>query len=166
MPNYLKLFLAVILIAISAQITINVGPIPISGQSLAVLLVGFFLGSFFGPLAILFYLLLGSIGLPIFADGASGWATLQGGSGGFLWGFLLGAYVIGLLGEKGWGSSFGQSLLAMFLGTVVIVTCGLIQLSILYDFPRALEYGLYPFIWGAVIKIIIGAGVMQIAKCR
>lgn len=166
MPTYLKLLLAVFLVAVSAQITVNVGPIPVSGQSLAVLLVGFFLGPFWGASAIVLYLFLGGIGLPLFADGASGFRTLIGGSGGFLWGFILGAYGVGALGEKGWGGTFLQSLLLMFIGTVIIVTCGLIQLSILFDFPRALEYGLYPFIWGAIIKIIIGAVLIQLVKIK
>ena len=85
---------------------------------------------------------------------------LTGGSGGFIYGFILGAALLGYLGEKAWGKSLPKSLLAMFLGTVLIVGSGLIQLTYLYDFPSALEYGLYPFVWGALIKIVIGALVM------
>lgn len=156
----IQILFGVLIIAVSARITIDVGPIPVSGQSIAVLLVGYFLRSSLGAIALILYLLLGLIGLPVFADGASGLAVLKGGSGGFVWGFILGAYLLGRLAELGWGTTLLKSLLAMFLGTAVIVMCGLIQLSYLYDIPRALEYGLYPFIWGALIKIILGALVI------
>jgi len=155
-----QLIAGVLVVALSARITIDVGPIPVSGQSIAVLLVGYFLGSTNGALALVSYLLIGGLGLPVFADGASGWEVFSGGSGGFLVGFIFGAWLAGRLGEKNWDQTFLKSNVAMLLGTVIIILFGLLWLSYLYDFSRALEYGFYPFLWGAVIKILIGALVI------
>ena len=100
------LILGVVFVALSAQITIDAGPIPISAQSLAVLLVGYFLGKKNGPLAILIYILIGIAGLPVFADRNSGFSVLLGGSGGFIYGFVLGAALMGYLAETCWLRSF------------------------------------------------------------
>ena len=155
--NINSVILGTVFVVLSAQLTIQAGPIPISAQSLAVLLVGYFLGSRLGPLAIALYILLGVLGLPVFADRSSGFAVLMGGSGGFIWGFILGAALLGFLAEKKWGLHLLKAHLAMLLGTVVIIIGGLVQLTFIYDFSSALEYGFYPFIWGAVIKIVLGA---------
>ena len=130
--------------------------IPITGQSLVVLLVGFLLGRKWGTLAVVVYLLLGILNLPVFAEGKYGWETFTKGSGGFLYGFLFAAYFVGVLGDKEWGSSLVKSLIAMVLGTVIIIAFGVMHLSFLYGFEKALEYGFYPFWKGAVVKILIG----------
>ena len=157
---------AVLFVALSARFSLelpmNAQRIPITGQSLAVLIVGYALGSRWGTAAIAVYVLLGALGLPVFADGRSGWSVLQGGSGGFLLGFIFAAALMGYLGEEGWGRSFTKSLLAMFFGTVLILFFGLVRLTMLYDWPSALAYGFYPFLPGAVIKIILGALIMPL----
>ena len=156
--------LALIFISLGAMIAFDFpwkgGGIPITGQSLAVLVVGFVLGRKRGLLAIALYLILGLVGLPIFAKGASGIETLMGGSGGFLYGFLVGGYVCGALQENGYGQSFVDSLTAMTIGTAIILTCGIAQLSFLYGFEKALEYGFFPFWPGAIVKIILGAAIV------
>lgn len=155
------LLIALICLAGAAQIDIavpvNNNEIPISGQSLAVLVIGFLLGKKWGAICMLLYIIIGGMGLPIFADGGSGFETLIGGSGGYLYGFVFGAVVLGALQENEWGETFQKCIFAMTIGTVIILLFGIMQLSYLYGFEKALEYGLYPFIPGAVVKIVIGA---------
>ncbi|MEM1321890.1 MAG: biotin transporter BioY [Bacteroidota bacterium] len=150
-------------IALFAQLRIelplNAAGIPISGQSFAVLLAGFLLGRRWGLLSVLLYLALGFLGLPVFAGGKAGLDVLFGGSGGYLYGFAAGAWLVGLLAEKGWGRSFQRSLAAMLLGTAVLLFFGLLQLSVKYGLPKALEYGFYPFWPGALIKALLGGGL-------
>ena len=159
-----KLFLALLgafAVALFAQLSIELdwteAGISVTGQTFAVLVVGFLLSRPWGTVAILLYLLLGILGFPVFADGASGAGVFLKGSGGYLYGFVAGAALVGYLADKGWASHFGKSLLAMLLGTLTIVAFGLAWLTYLYGFSKALEYGLYPFISGALVKIVAGA---------
>ena len=106
--DILMVGLGLLLICLGAMVSIDLpwkdGGIPITGQSLAVLVVGFVLGPKRGLLVIAIYLIAGLAGLPVFAKGASGIDTLMGSSGGFLYGFLVGGYVCGALQENGfWG---------------------------------------------------------------
>ena len=153
--------LGVLVICLGAMIAFNLplsgSDIPITGQSLAVLVIGFVLGRKRALFAIALYLILGVMGFPIFAKGASGIDTLMGGSGGFLYGFLVGGYVCGALQENGFRDSFAESLAAMAIGTTLILICGIAQLTYLYGFEKALDFGLIPFWPGAIVKIILGA---------
>lgn len=163
---FFKILFSVLFIALFAQISISVpvgeSDIPITGQTFAVLLVAYIFKRRIGTIAVLFYVLLGVMGLPIFADGKSGIATLIGGSGGFLFGFVFSAYVVGYLGEKDWTISFAKSLLAMILGTIIILFFGVGRLAFIYGFEKALEYGFYPFWQGAIFKIILGAAILPL----
>lgn len=156
--------LGLLLVFLGAMVSIDLpwrgGGIPITGQSLAVLVIGFVLGRKRALFAIALYLILGVMGFPIFAKGASGIDTLMGGSGGFLYGFLVGGYVCGALQENGFGASFAESLIAMTIGTALILTCGIAQLTYLYGLDKALEYGFWPFWPGALVKIILGAVII------
>ena len=156
--------LGLLLICLGAMVSIDLpwkgGGIPITGQSLAVLVVGFVLGRKLGLLVIAIYLIAGLAGLPVFAKGASGIDTLLGGSGGFLYGFLVGGYVCGALQENGFGDSFAEGLIVMAIGTALILICGIAQLTFLYGLEKALEYGFWPFWPGALVKIILGAVII------
>ncbi|KGE87286.1 hypothetical protein IX84_16750 [Phaeodactylibacter xiamenensis] len=158
--HLLNLLLSTLFITIMARVALPVpealGGIPITGQSLAVLLVGLLLPFPWGGGAVLLYLLLGGLGLPVFAEGGSGWSSFSGGSGGFLIGFFIAALVMGLLRRRGWGQHLGYSLLANGLGTAVIVGSGLLWLAHLYGWGKAMEYGFYPFWPGAIVKILLG----------
>ena len=155
------LFLAVCCISLMAGLRIDLPwhelNIAITGQSLAVLVVAYLLGRKLGVLAILLYLLLGILGAPIFAKGASGFAVLLKGSGGFLYGFIPAAWVLGKCGELEIGRNIFKGVLAMALGTLIILFFGVVHLSVLYDVEKALRLGCYPFIPGALVKIAIGA---------
>ena len=154
------MLLGVLIIIAGSQFSIDLNlkevSIPITGQSLVVLLVGFLLGRKWGSLAVFVYLLLGVLDFPVFAEGKFGWETFKKGSGGFLYGFLFAAYTVGILGDKGWGRNFAKSLIAMTLGTIIIIVFGVMHLSFLYGFEKALEYGFFPFWRGAVVKILLG----------
>jgi biotin transport system substrate-specific component len=158
--NFKKILLSiagVIFIAIFAQIDIDLpGGIPISGQSFAVLLTAILLGRRWGTLAVGAYVIAGIIGLPFFAGGASGLEVIRSGSGGFIIGFVIAAFFVGWLGDEGWKTSFGKSILTMVAGTAIILFLGVGKLTYDYDLTRALTWGLYPFLWGALIKIILG----------
>lgn len=149
---------------IAFDLNLNETKIPITGQSLAVLVVGFLLGRKLGVLAVAVYLLLGIVDLPVFAKGASGIEVFTKGSGGFLYGFLFAAFAVGWLAEKGFDQSFLKIIVAMILGTIVFLIFGVGHLSALYGFEKALEYGLYPFWKGAIVKIFLGAGIVGLVK--
>ena len=136
--------------------------IPITGQTFAVLVVAFYLRQNIGLIAVFSYVILGIAGLPIFAEGKAGWSVLVGGSGGFLVGFIISAYCIGYLGKKDWDRNFVKSLIAMTIGTAIILLFGIGRLAQLYGLEKGLAYGFYPFWKGAIIKIILGAAVWPI----
>lgn len=160
----LTIIIATIFIAIFAQITIPLPYIPITGQSFAVLLVAYILGWKRGTIAVLLYLLAGAMGLPVFAEGSSGIEKLTGKSGGFLYGFVVAAFLVGFLAENTGFSSFKKALGIMAIGTAVILFFGVMHLSMHIGFQKALQDGLYPFIAGAVVKIVFGAVVGDYLK--
>ena len=161
-----QILLSIVFISVFAQITINLptntGNIPITGQTFAVLLVGYAMPRPWGMLSLLAYLLLGGIGLPIFADGNHGWEVITGNSGGFLLGFVVAAGAMGYLRANNWSYSFSKSLLAMTIGTLIILLFGVGRLTYLFNVKDALAWGLYPFVWGAIIKIVLGAAVLPL----
>jgi biotin transport system substrate-specific component len=148
-----------LLVALSAQLAFRLpfSPVPITGQTLAVLLVGALLGSVRGGLSMLLYLAQGVAGLPVFAAGGAGVAYFLGPTGGYLLGFVAGAALTGLLAERGWDRRIGTTLVAMLLGTVTIYMAGLAWLAVFTGAENMLAAGLYPFLPGAAIKIAAAA---------
>jgi len=147
--------------ALSAQIAFYIGPVPITGQTFAVLLAGALLGSKRGALSQLTYLGMGAMGAPIFAGWMGGPAVLMGPTGGYIVGFVAAAFVVGLLAERGWDRRTWSMALAMLIGNSVIYVFGLSWLSIwLGHFaPKSsvLATGLYPFIPGDLLKVVLAA---------
>jgi biotin transport system substrate-specific component len=161
MANWLRdiilITLGALFVAILAQIKIPLPstPIPLTGQTFAVLFVAASLGSKRGVAAMVFYVALGAFGLPVFAGGASGMAYLSGATLGYLIGFILSACIVGLLAEHGLERSVQTSVIPFLAGTVIIYACGVSWLAIvLGDFSKALTAGLIPFVIGDVIKLI------------
>ena len=151
------------LIALFAQLAIG-WPVPITGQTFAVLMIGALFGSRRGSLSVLTYILEGVAGLPVFAHGRSGFMVLLGPTGGYLIGFVFAAYIVGLLAEKGWDRRIGTTVLAMIFGNLVIYAFGLLWLCfliLLVNLPigssSILIEGLYSFIPGDVLKIALAA---------
>ncbi len=154
----------VALLALLAQVRVQVGPVPLTGQTLGVLLVGAAYGTRLGTTTLATYLLVGALGLPVFQGAASGWAYMLGGTGGYLLGFVLAAALVGYLAERGWDRQFGLAALAMLLGNVLIYVPGLLWLSrFAPDWATTLQWGLTPFVVGDLLKLVIAAGLLPTA---
>ena len=155
------------LIAASAQVSIPLPftPVPITGQTFAVLLVGASLGTARGASSALLYVLAGIAGAPVYADGAHGWAQVTGSTGGYLVGFVLAAALTGFLAERQWDRRFSSAIGAMLTGNVIIFVVGLTWLAVVLDtsLEKTLEYGLYPFIPGEMVKLYLAAALLPAA---
>ncbi len=148
-------------IALFAQISIPIpySPVPVTGQTFAVLAVAMALGSRNGALAVLTYILEGAAGLPFFAGGVGGALYLLGPTGGYLLGFVLCALVCGKLAELGYDRSYGRMLIAMTLGHLIIFIPGILWLSRFVPAGQALALGFVPFIPGTVLKTLAAAAL-------
>jgi len=150
------------LLAISAQFSFNLpfSPVPVTGQTLAVLLIGSLLGKNQGAAAVGLYLLQGAAGLPVFAGGKSGFITLVGPTGGYLIGFIAAAYIVGILAELRYNKSLIYTGFSMLIGTLVIYIFGLFWLVQFVGESSALQLGLFPFLVGDFVKILSGVIVL------
>jgi biotin transport system substrate-specific component len=141
--------------------------VPLTGQTFAVLLVGMALGSRRGALALVAYLAEGAAGLPVFAEMKSGLVVLFGPTGGYLFGFVAAAWLVGWLAERGWDRSLLKTLAAMVLGNAVIYLLGVSWLTrfvgSLAGENGALAFGLYPFLLGDAIKAVAAALLLPTA---
>ncbi len=149
-------------LAAQAEIRLPWTPIPITGQTFAVLLTGIVLGAQRAFLAQMLYLLEGCAGLPVFSGGASGFLHLVGPSGGYLIAFPFAAFATGILAERAWDRRPFTMFLAMLAGGTVIFAMGLAQLSRFVPAGQVLQTGLLPFIPGDLIKSAIAAGVFPL----
>jgi biotin transport system substrate-specific component len=154
------------LMALFARISIPLVPVPITGQTLGVLLIGALLGSRRGGLAMLAYLGEGLIGLPVFALGHSAWTpvlgvpVILGPTAGYLISYPIAAFAVGWLAERGWDRSFWRSVLAMLAGEILIYCVGLPWLAHFVGPRQTLPLGLLPFIPGDTIKLLLAAAVL------
>ena len=148
---------ASLLVALCAQLVIPMWPVPMTGQTFAVLLVGALLGSRRGALAMIAYLAEGAMGLPFFAGASGGLVILGGPTGGYLIGFVAAAAVVGWLAERGWDRHIHMTALAMVMGNAVIYLFGVSWLGAIIGFDKALAGGLYPFLLGDLAKLVLAA---------
>ncbi len=157
LTDFALIVIGSLFVALLAQVSIPLPftPVPITGQTFAVLLVGAVLGSKRGAASLILYTIEGVAGLPVFAGGLSGLARLFGPTGGYLLGFIAAAYVVGLLAERGLDRSWRTSLLPFAVGTLIIYLCGVTWLAAFIGFDKALVGGLYPFIVGDLIKLVL-----------
>jgi biotin transport system substrate-specific component len=148
-------------IYLTARVSIPVpgSPVPITGQTFGVLLVGGALGFRRGLLAVALYVLLGVVGLPFFAENKGGLSVIWAATGGYLVGFIVAGAVVGRLAELGWDRKIGGALGAMFVGSVAIYAIGLPWLKVVTGFTVAetIDKGLLPFLLGDTIKLILAA---------
>jgi biotin transport system substrate-specific component len=149
------------------QIRLPFTPVPVTGQTLGVLLVGASLGSALGAISMAMYVAQGALGLPFFAGGASGWelVRLSSASGGYLVGFVAAAAVVGALAERGWDRDLRGSISAMFLGEVVLYLVAIPWLmhALGVGLDRAVVLGLAPFVVGDALKLLAAAGALPAA---
>ncbi|MFC1905373.1 biotin transporter BioY [Chloroflexota bacterium] len=150
------------LTALCAQITFWIGLVPVTCQTFAVLLAGALLGSRRGALSQITYLAIGATGIPYWfaLGGPLGIARLVGPTGGYLFGFIAAAFVVGWLVEKGWDRRVWTAVVAMVAGSVAMYLFGLSWLSLFVQRDALLQTGLYPFIIGDAIKIVSAAIVL------
>jgi len=134
-------------------------PVPITGQTFGVLLVGGALGLRRGAVAVAMYVLLGVVGLPFFAEGKGGLTIIWGATGGYLIGFIVAGAVVGRLAELGWDRKIGGALGAMVVGSALIYAVGLPWLKVVTGLTveETIAQGLTPFLIGDAIKIILAA---------
>ena len=160
-----------------AQVVIPLWPVPITGQTFAVLFVGTVLGSIRGAISMALYLVVGVLGVPIFANGGSG-SLIGSTSGGFVVGFVVAAFVVGLLAEREWDRKVLRTFVSFAAGTVIMYAFGLPWLYVvLSTFPAevmteffgttnvlqaTIQGGLLPFLIGDTIKAILAAALLPI----
>ena len=151
---------AVIAISAQAAIRLPFTTVPITAQTFAVLLIAGLFGAKRGVATVLAYIGEGAAGLPVFAGGGFGAAYLAGPTGGYLFGFVIAAGIVGWLAQRGWDRRFMTTVAAMTLGTIAIFVCGMAWLAILLEPTLVLIAGLVPFIPGAIVKIILAAALL------
>ncbi len=151
-------------VAAAAQVSVSLPftPVPITGQTFAVVLVGASLGAVRGIASLALYLALGIAGAPIYAHHAHGWDVLVGASGGYIVGFVVASAVTGYLAERRWDRTFSSAVAAMLTGNVIIYLVGLPWLAAVLNtnLEKTLELGLYPFVPGDVFKLYLAAALL------
>lgn len=152
-----------LVVALLAQVSIPLPftPVPVTGQTLGVLLVGGALGGWLGGASLLLYLIEGAVGLPVFAPHAGG--AIFGATGGYLVGFIVMAAVVGWLAERGWDRSVGKSILAMVIGECVLYVIAVPWLGFYVGFGQAIPLGFVPFVAGDGLKLLIAAALFPMA---
>ncbi|MCP5111397.1 MAG: biotin transporter BioY [bacterium] len=149
------------LLTLSAKVQIPFYPVPMTMQTLVVLMIGTAYGWRLGATTVLVYLAQGAAGLPVFAgtpEKGIGLAYMMGGTGGYLLGFVLAAAVCGWLAERGWDRNIASTALAMLIGTVLIYIPGLLWLGTLFGWDKPiLAWGLTPFVLGDLVKLALAA---------
>ena len=157
------------LVAFLAQVAIPLWPVPVTGQTLAVLIVGASLGAARGAASLGLYALFGGLGLPIFSDASSGWSIIAGPTGGYIIGFVIAAALVGWAAEHRWDRGWLKAAVTFVGGTLVVFAIGLPwlavslgQLGLANDASAVLASGLYPFIIGGVIKAAIAAALLPL----
>jgi biotin transport system substrate-specific component len=154
-------------VALAAQVSIKLPftPVPITGQTFAVVLVGASLGALLGLASLGLYLFVGGLGAPVYADQSHGWSVLTGPTGGYIIGFVLAAALTGFLAQKRWDRRFSSAVAAMLSGNVVIYLVGLPWLAEKLDtgLEKTLELGLYPFVVGDLLKLYLAGALLPAA---
>jgi biotin transport system substrate-specific component len=160
------------LIALAAQLRIDLpfSPVPVTGQTFAVLVVGAALGARLGAAAVIAYLVEGLAGLPVFAGGTSAWTpgttgipVIAGPTAGYLVGFVAAAAIVGALAERGFDRNVVTTIVAMVLGDLAIYVFGLPWLAKFVGIDKAIPLGLQPFIVGDLFKIALAAAALPLA---
>jgi len=152
------------LITLCTQISLPLFPVPMTLQTFAVFLIGLTYGWRLGGITVALYLLEGALGLPVFSGGKGGMIVFMGPTAGYLVGFLLAATACGWFAERGFDRSYFKLLVALLVGNVLLYAPGLLWLGTLIGWDKpVLEYGLYPFIGGDLLKIAMAVLLLPTA---
>jgi biotin transport system substrate-specific component len=150
----------VCLLTLSAKLQVPFYPVPMTMQTLVVLMIGMAYGRVLGTATVAAYLLAGAAGLPVFAgtpERGIGLAYMMGPTGGYLLGFLISPWLMGALAERGWSNSFPLAAVAMIVGHAVILAAGVAWLAALLGVEKAIAVGLVPFMATTAVKCALGA---------
>jgi biotin transport system substrate-specific component len=168
--NALLIVGGALVVGVSAQLAVPLWPVPITGQTLAVLLVGAALGSWRGAASLALYLVAGLAGAPLFAEFSGGLSSVASPSFGFIIGFVFAAALIGWLSERNWDrrpllslAGFLAASLVPFLFGLPYLGAVLGSLGLPNDLNNVLVAGFYPFIIGGVVKLVIAAALLPLA---
>lgn len=153
---------ATLILGLAANISIPTYPVPFSLQSLAVLLVGAFLGRKLGALALIQYLLIGAIGFPVFANGNGGIAALMSPSAGYLYGYVLSAYIAGFAAERGYDRKLLTGVIAFAIAHQVLFIFGVVYLAFYFQtsLMDAIKVGYLPFVGIDFLKFVLATVIM------
>lgn len=146
------------------RIPLPFSPVPITGQTMAVLACGLFLGPVTGSLTVIAYLFEGALGLPVFAGGGAGLAHIAGPTGGYLLGFIPAAFIVGILSARVRSMTYLRLIGVLVLGVVIVYVPGLLVLTLFVPDDIVLHTGLFPFLPGAAIKIVLTASALSAYK--
>jgi biotin transport system substrate-specific component len=154
------------LMALSAKVSLPLPYVPMTLQTLVVLMIGAGYGWRLGSATMIAYLAEGAMGLPVFAGPVGGLAPLVGPTAGYLFGFVLAAFVTGWLAERGWDRSVGLLFVAMAVGHIVILAAGFgwLAFGLGLGMPKAWQVGLQPFIAASLVKNALGATLMPAVR--
>lgn len=150
----LLILFGVFILALASQLSIPLLPVPLTFQSATVVLIGMAYGPRYGSYVVGAYLLAGLCGIPVFADFSSGLVQFSGPTMGYLIGFLPAAWLSGYLAQKGFAKNIPSSFLAACMGVSIIFTLGVGVLSQSIGFENAIKFGLLPFVFSEMIKLI------------
>lgn len=158
------------LLAVSAKLQVPFYPVPVTMQTLVVLVLGMALGSRMGFATLALYLAEGMAGLPVFAgtpEKGIGLAYMMGPTGGYLLGYLIAATLTGWLAECGFDRSLPKAALALLIGNIAIYVPGVIWLGSVIGWDKpVLAYGLTPFLLGDALKLALGASLLPLIRAR
>lgn len=164
MRAFVLVALGTALMALSAKVNLPLPYVPMTLQSLVVLMIGAAYGWRLGSATMIAYLAEGAMGLPVFAGPAGGLAPLVGPTAGYLFGFVVAAFVTGWLAERGWDRSVVLLFVAMAVGHVVIFVGGFGWLAFGFGAAKAWQVGVAPFIAASLVKNALGATLMPAAR--
>ena len=151
------------LLTVSAKVQVPLPFVPMTLQTLVVLMIGATYGWRLGGATVALYLAEGAMGMPVFAGPTAGLGYLMGPTGGFLFGFVAAALVMGFMAERGWDRSLLRVALMMTLGHAVILFAGFCWLSVLLPVAKAWSVGIVPFIAATFVKTALAVALMQAA---
>ena len=155
----LMIVLGCILLTLSAKIQVPFWPVPMTMQTFVVFIIGMSYGFSFGASTLFSYLILGAIGLPVFAKGG-GLMYLTGPTSGYLYGMAVAVAVIGFFADKGYAKSYVKSFLTILIGTIIIFVFGVGYLGLIIGYDKAFSAGLYPFILSETFKIALAVAII------
>ena len=144
------------------RLVLPLNPVPVTGQTLAVTVIGALYGWRLGAATVFVWLALAAAGAPLLADGASGLARFAGATGGYLFAFPFAAALVGWLGARGWDERLGWALAAMLGGNVLCLVLGTLRLAAFVGPAGAIAKGLVPFLPGAALKSVTGAVLLRL----